>query len=188
MADYAPNFTARHKLIYSFEGDQHQCVTRWPSSNTQAANVALADALWTAILSHTADLRHNTWAVIGAEYCPPDSNTFLPIAAPTEVDPGTIASASGPSTKIIHTNWAGRSALGSKVRVMLFGIRWNTADSTTYQDFYVTNAESSEVGAVANSILTSGMVGPDDEVVAQMYLRVSVKVNDAWVKIRRQGG
>jgi hypothetical protein len=71
---------------------------------------------------------------------------------------------------------------------MMFGLRWNTADSTTYTDFRVTNDENATVGTIAALILSSGQVGPDDEVLGQVYNRVSVKANDAWVTIRRQGG
>lgn len=187
MADYAPNFTARYKLIYSFEGDQHECNTRWPSANTQAVNVAAAIDFWTQFFSATDPLRHTSFAVVGAEYAPADSNVFLPATAPTEVAPGLVASASGPSTKIFHSIWSGRSALGSKSRFMMFGLRWNTADSTDYLDFYVTETENENVGFVADFILGSSMVGPDDEPIAQVRRRVSVKLNDAWVGIRRSG-
>lgn len=188
MADYAPNFTARYKLTYSSEGDQHQCVTRWPSANTQIANVAAAITFWTFFFNDTEDLRHTSFTVLGAEYAAADSNTFLPVDAPTEVAAGTIATASGPTTAIIHTNWAGRSALGAKMRFMMFGLRWNLADSTTYLDFRVSQAEDVTVAVVAGRLLAAGMVGPDDEALAQVYNRVSIKPNDAWVRIRRQGG
>lgn len=188
MADYAPNFTARYKLIYEFEGDQHECNTRWPSANTQAANEGLAFDFWTAFMTETADLRHTSFTVVGAEYAAPDSNVFLPVTPPTEVAAGTIASASGPSTKIFHTIWSGRSVLGAKSRFQMFGLRWNTADSTDYLDFYVTAAENAVVETIATMILTSGQVGPDDEVLAVVRPRVSVKLNDAWVSIRRAGG
>lgn len=188
MADYAPNFTARHKLIYRYEGDQHQCVTRWPSANAMLTNTGLADAFWTSFFSSTDDLRHETFEALSAEYAPADSNTFLPVSLPLSLSPGLITSASGNSTKIIHTIWAGRSVLGAKSRLMMFGLRWNTADSTTYTDFRVTNDENATVGTIAALILSSGQVGPDDEVLGQVYNRVSVKANDAWVTIRRQGG
>jgi hypothetical protein len=188
MADYAPSFTARYKLIYSFEGDTHQCVTRWPSADTVAANVTAARAFWANFLDQTAPIRHDTFTVLGAEYAPADSNTFFPALVPTGFLTGALSSASGPSTKIIHTIWSGRSTLGAKSRLMMFGLRWNTADSTTYEDFRVQDAENPIAGICASVILNSGQVGPDDEVLAQVYNRVTIKGNDAWVRIRRQGG
>lgn len=188
MPDYAPNFTARVKLIYEAEGDRHQCVTRWPSADTQAVNLSAAGTFWGDFLSQTADIRHESWEILSWEYCPADTNSFIPVTVALEPAAGTIATPSGPNTRIIATNWAGRSVAGAKTRFYVFGLRWNTADSVQYEDFIVTADEFADVGAVAGFISGSGMVGPDDETIGIVYPRATVKVNDAWVKIRRQGG
>lgn len=188
MADYAPNFTARYKLRYSFEGDTHVATTRWPSGSTKAANEDLAIAFWTSLLSLTAALRHTSFAIVDAEYAVADSNVFLPATAPAEVAAGTRSSATGASGRIMHSIWQGRSILGARSRFQMFGLAWATAEDTATNNFYISTTESAVVGTVAAAILVAGMVGPDDETLAQVRPRVAYKQNDAWVSNRRQGG
>lgn len=188
MADFAPNFTARYKLRYSFEGDTHVCTTRWPSGSTKAANEDLAIAFWSDFLDLTAALRHTSFAIVDAEYAAGDSNVFLPAQAPAEVTAGSRASASGSTGRIMHSIWQGRSILGSRSRFQMFGLAWATAEDTATSNFYISTTENAVVGTVATAILTAGMVGPDDESLAQVRPRVAYKSNDAWVDNRRQGG
>jgi len=188
VADYAPSFTARYKLRYSFEGDTHVCVTRWNSGGTKAANEDLAIGFWTAFLNASAAKRHTSFAVIDAEYAAADSNVFLPATAPTEVDPGTRVAATGASSRIMHSIWQGRSILGARVRFQMFGIFWFSAEDVATNNFYISPAEDVLVGALAGLIQVAGMVGPDDESISLIRNRVAYKQNDAWVKNRRQGG
>lgn len=185
MADYAPNFTFRHKLTYSFEGDQHECNTRWPSAGTLISNLAAANAFWLAVLTATAALRHTSFALVSAEYALADSNVFLPTELPDSPDPGTRVAASGSSSRIMHSIWPGRTLGGSKTRFMLFGLLWAVADSTEAVDFYVTPAENTVVEDVAIAIEVGSMVGPDDENIILVRRRVAYKQNDAWVNKRR---
>lgn len=185
MPDYAPNFTARHKLTYSFEGDQHECNTRWPSANTQLANESLAIDFWTAFFSATAALRHTSFAIVSVEYAAADSNVFLPLASMGELAAGTRVAASGSSQRIMHSIWPARTSLGHGARFMMFGLAWATAEDVATLDFYVTPAESSIVQTIATLITASEMVGPDDEDIILTRPRVAYKQNDAWVAKRR---
>jgi len=187
MADYAPNFTARYKLRYIYEGDTHVNVTRWPSGSTKAANEDLAIAFWTAFFTATEDLRHVSFEVVDAEYAAGDSNVFLPATAPTEIAAGTIAGAGGASTSIAHSIWQGRSILGARCRFQMFGLYWSTLEDNIADNFYVTTTENAVVGTVAGLLTSAGMVGPDDESVAIWRSRVAYKQNDAWVGNRRRG-
>lgn len=187
MTDYAPNFTARYKLRYSYEGDTHVNVTRWPSGSTKAANEDSAIAFWTAFMIATEDLRHTSFTVIDAEYAAGDSNVFLPATAPTEIAAGTIAAGGGASTTIAHSIWQGRSIAGSRCRFQMFGLYWATLEDNISDNFYVTPVESAVVTSVANLLTISGMVGPDDESIAIWRARVAYKQNDAWVGNRRRG-
>jgi len=187
MADYAPNFTARYKVTYSFEGDTHVNVTRWSSANTLVANVADALAFWTAFLAQTEELRHTSFDIVGAEYAAADTNVFLPVAMPSEANPGLRTTETGASGRIMHSIWQGRSNLGARCRFQMFGLAWATAEDDATLNFYITNDENPVVGAVAEEIQTSGMVGPDDETIALVRARVAYKQNDAWVNNRRRG-
>jgi hypothetical protein len=187
VADYAPNFTARHKLTYSFEGDQHECTTRWPSANTQLANESLALDFWTSFFSATAALRHTTFAIVAAEYAVADSNVFLPSAAMGELAAGTRAANSGASGRIMHSIWPMRSSLGHGARFMMFGLHWGTAEDDLTLNFYVTPAENTLVQTIATLLVVSEMVGPDDEDIVLARARVAYKQNDAWVNKRRAG-
>lgn len=188
MADYAPNFTARYKLRYSFEGDTHVCTTRWPSGATKAANEDAAITFWAGFLGLTEDLRHTSFDVLDAEYAEADSNVFLPATPPLEVSPGLRAAASGSSSRIMHSIWQGRSIAGARMRFQMFGLLWATADSAEGVDFYILPTENGAVEDVAGLILSAGMVGPDNESLGQVRARVAYKQNDAWVSNRRQGG
>jgi hypothetical protein len=187
MADYAPNFTARHKITYVFEGDVHECTTRWPSANTQLENVDAANVFWTAFLSATASLRHTSWQVLNADYAPADSNVFLPVPFPGEVAAGEVVAAAGASTRIAHSIWSGRSVLGSKMRFQVFGLYWTTLEATEVRDFYLLPGEFPVVLSGQILLQGAGMVGPDDEAIAVVRARVAYKQNDAWVNKKRRG-
>jgi hypothetical protein len=187
VPDYAPNFTARYKLTYSFEGDTHECNTRWPSGSTSAANILAAGDFWFSFLNATVAVRHTSFAVVGAEYAAADSNIFLPAAVPPSADPGERVAAAGGATRIYHSIWAGRSALGAKTRFQMFGLAWASADDTNSTDFYISATEVPLIGTLALLIESSGMVGPDDEDVLVVRPRIAYKQNDAWVNKRRSG-
>lgn len=186
MADYAPNFTARVKVTYSFEGDTHENTTRWPSANTQAANITLVSDFWSNLMTATAGLRHTSFSILGVEYAQADSNVFLPAGFESPMTAGTRAAATGASSRIMHSIWAGRSALGSRTRFQMFGLFWASAEDVATDNFYITVSENSLVGTIAALIGGSGMVGPDDEDIVLVRPRVAYKQNDAWVSVRRK--
>lgn len=183
MADYAPNFTARYRLRYSVLGLTH--TMQWRIARgagvTGLNNMVLKVAAFLAALETGLV---SSWTILSATYAEEDSDIFLPAGTPsaptgTQSDAGSLKSQS-----VVSTGFVGRSNLGQKARVFVYGFRQGPEDAETdADDFRLLAAESTEIDD-AVVVLNNGspnVVGSDDAVVS-WYSYANVKYNDYWLR------
>lgn len=186
MADFAPNFTARHKLHYTTYGDPHDVGARFLATSTQSAVEALAEAFYTSLFGILAEMMTSSWAVISAEYSAAHSDFFVPIPAAGYVPAGEVGVGINPVDEIQMSTWSGRTIGGHSCRFVLFGVFWAPVTDPINTDFTISATERPEVGQVADLLSESGMVGNDNLLAAFWNREVSYKQSDAWRK-RRKG-
>jgi len=184
MPDYAPNYTARYKLIYTAAGVQHSLGLRFPAANAQSLVVAAAVQTLNEIFAACASRMFTDFTPIDAEYSAANSSFFVPVGIDDIVVAGTVAAGITPMDEIVMTTWAGRSVGGHKGKFVMFGIYWGVTDPD-FDDFAVTVTEMPFVGTVANSLRDSTVVMNDNLDAAFWRSRATIKVSDSWVDARR---
>jgi hypothetical protein len=185
MADYAPNFTARYKLIYSVAGLQHSLGLRYAASMPQSGVVAAAESLLNSIFSALGSILLSSFTLIDAEYSAANSTFFVPIGLGSLTVTGSVAAGIFPMDEIVTTTWAGRSIGGHKGRFVLFGVYWGVGNAD-FDDFVVTSTEEPAIGTVAGLLSSDpGLVANDNQAAPFWRPRATIKVNDAWVDNRR---
>jgi len=183
MADFAPNFTARYKLRYSSLNLVHTMQWRIArgSGATGLSNMILKVA---AFLNNVVSLRFTDWTALSATYAAEDSDIFLP-AGIGAISAGVAVIPLFPlSESIVSTGFVGRSLLGQKARVFVYGMQTSPilAEATT-DNFRLTNAEQAAIAAAVGTLNSSSpsVVGSDNAVVT-WYPYANVKFNDYWLR------
>ena len=185
MADFAPNYTARYKLIYTTRGLQHSLGLRFAASMAQSAVVSAAESLLDSIFSTLAAVMFADFTILDAEYSAANSTFFAPVGWSGATPAGAVAAGIFPMDDIVMTTWAGRSLGGHKGKFVMFGLYWGVA-SADFTDFVITPAEEVAVGTVAGLLSTPpGLVMNDNLQAAFWRARATIKVSDAWVKAKR---
>jgi hypothetical protein len=183
MADFAPNFTARYKLRYSTVGLTH--TMQWRIARgagvTGLNNMILKVA---AFLNVFVVQRYTDWTALSATYAPEDSDIFLPAAVPTVAAGTAVIPANPKSESILSVGFVGRSNLGQKARLFVYGMAMGPVPTEpTADDFRLTAAEAAVVGSGV-TILNNGspnIVASDDAVVG-WYSYANLKFNDYWLR------
>lgn len=183
MADFAPNFTARYKVSYSSLGLNHKMQFRIArdAGVTGLNNMVLKV---TAFLDALQNARYTDWTVLSAEYSAEDSDIFLPAAAPTPVAGLADIPTNPKSQSIVTTGFVGRSNLGQKARLFVYGMGvFGPEDNVDFgDDFRVTSSENNVISD-AIAVLNNGspnIVASDDAVVG-WYSYANIKFNDYWL-------
>lgn len=184
MPDFAPNYTARFKLIYTAAGLQHSCGLRFAASSSQSVVVAAATQYLNEIFVAVASRMFSDFTLIDAEYSAANSSFFVPVGLGDLTATGTVAAGINPMDEIVSTTWAGRSLGGHKSKFVLFGLFWGVTDPD-FDDFAVTATEMPFVGSVANILAASPVVANDNLDAAFWRPRATIKVSDSWVDARR---
>ena len=186
MADFAPNFTARFRVRYSSLGKSHSMMWRVASSTTDPTAISAKVGL---VLDDLAPLLFNDFTIIAADFALADTDVFLPAPSPA-FGGGDVSAAGGvPNDAAVSVSFVGRTTLGNKARMFLYGTNSGAVmRTTTAQDFKLTSAESAAVSAAIVRINETGpaIVGNDDA-VASWYEYVNVKYNDRWLRRFRRG-
>jgi hypothetical protein len=138
-------------------------------------------------LDALAALRPDNFAVTSTEFAPSDSDVFLPISGLTVV-PGTQSSAAfGRNQSALSGSFVGRSSLGQKARLFLFGfgIIPETAQGA---DFRIQASESTQVAAALASLAGATLqLVASDAMPVSWYPYVNLKFNDHYVAKLRRG-
>lgn len=145
MADYAPNHTGRFRIRYATVGQTHAMTFRYfPDGQS-------LDGLRNGIgsfLDALASIRFNDWTVIGADAAGVNSDIFLPVAPPV------VAAGEAPppltSVRPLFGSFNGRSTLGSKARVYIYGINQIPTGNAAYLTDY--RILGPELAAVASAV------------------------------------
>lgn len=185
MADFAPNYTARYKLIYTTRGLQHSLGLRFNASMAQSAVVAAAESLLDAIFAAVGSVMFADFTIVDAEYSAANSTFFVPVGWSGSTPTGSVSAGIFPMDDIVMTTWSGRSIGGHKGKFVMFGLYWGVA-SADFTDFVVTPAEEVAVGTVADALAVAPGLVMNDNLAATFWReRATIKPADAWVKHRR---
>lgn len=184
MADFAPNFTARYKFVYSSLGLTH--TSQWRiARGAGVAGLNQMVAKIEAFLNAFTSSRYTDWTVLSASYAVEDSDIFLAAGAPSPAA-GTATIPSNPlSQSILSLGFVGRSNLGQKARLFIYGagIFGPEENVATGDNFRVTAAENGAVSA-AVAVLNNGSpnIVASDNANVGWYSYVNTKFNDFWLR------
>lgn len=191
MADFAPHYTPRYRVLYRVGGRGHAFTWRLPrgTSSTVAQSVS---AMATTFLNHLAVHRYTSWAVIGAEWANTDSNVFFPVVAPTPVVGTATEIGSSVNKMITQYRFEGKStnqATASKTNFCIFGMSFDQDDGNL-SDFRLLGSEVDEISSAINYLNTFPNIDlfaiDNAPVIWRDY--VNVKTNDHWRNRVRKGG
>lgn len=185
MADYAPNYTARYKLIYTAAGLQHSLGLRFSAAMPQSGVVSSAEALLATIFGFLSGIMFTDFTIVDAEYSAANSTFFVPVGWSGSPPGGTVGAGILPMDEIVMTTWAGRSIGGHKGKFVMFGLYWGVGHGD-FDDFVVTAAEEANVASVADALAVAPGLVMNDNLAATFWReRATIKPSDAWVKNRR---
>lgn len=186
MADFAPNFTDRYKLLYRVQGTPHSFTWRFPIGTTTPERASFVTKL-SAFLAALEPQLWADWQVTGATYATGGSDVFLPTASPDQPTGAAGTSGRTLASRVNFAQFVGRGSSGSKVSFYMYGLQLGQ-DSAAGQDFRILATESAAVSA-AIGILTETpplLVAIDDS-PAGWYPYINIKDHDHWVHKNRQG-
>lgn len=184
MPDFAPNFTARYKYRYSTLGLTH--TQQWRIARG-AGVVGLNNMILkvNAFLNALTNARSIDWTVISAAYAVEDSDIFVPAGAPTPAAGVVPVPANPLSQSILSMGFVGRSNLGQKARLFIYGTSsFSPENSAVFgDDFRVTSGEDAIISA-AVAVLNNGSpnVVASDNAGVGWYSYVNTKYNDFWLR------
>jgi hypothetical protein len=138
-----------------------------------------------AFLNALTAARYTDFTILGAASAPEDSDIFLPATPPTPAAGTAVIPANPISQSILSTGWVGRSTLGQKARMFLWGAAiLGPEDTAGFADnFRLTTAENGAVSA-AVAVLNNGSPNlvASDNAVATWYPYTNLKYNDFWLR------
>ena len=185
MADHAPNYTPRLKLVYSSKGKTHSMMWRAPRGEDDPSSLVEKMELFLNAL--TAN-RFTDFTILSCQWAETDSDVFLPVTPPAP-DAGT-ASLSGITNAVAAASisFVGRSALGKRAVFYLYGTNIvQDAVSANEADFRILASEVATISAAIGVLNETGYpVRGNDGATVSFYPYVNTKYNDHWVgKLRR---
>ena len=191
MADFAPHYTPRYRVLYRVGGKGHRFTWRLPRGTSSGVAITAAE-MATDFLDLLGPVRYTSWTVEGAEWANTDSNVFFPVVAPSPVA-GSITEIGASVNKMItQYRFEGKgtnAATASKVNFPIFGLSFDQDDSIV-SDYRISAAESDEISQATNllNIFTSLDLFAIDNSPAIWRPYVNVKTNDRWRNRVRKGG
>lgn len=188
MPDYAPNFTSRYILQYRSAGVPHTMTLRGyigeAMATTITRSVATIQDLFDALSPSTPD----NLAFEGAFYIAQGDEVTVPATVPTAT-PGTSPAGNfSPQDKITTLGFAGKSSLGAKAKLFVFGVQMDTDvfGAGEMNDFLITAGEFAHIDAAVSVLNTNELPAIDGGQIT-WYPRVTIKINDHWLKPVRRG-
>ena len=188
MADFAPNYTARYKVVYNDGQARHTQSWRYPGVGDGpelAAVEAVISAYYTVILNSL----WTDFAFISSSYALKDSDIFLPRAPFTgtgNVDPADVISPRKPRNKAQAISFVGRSNLGQRAIFYQYGYAYGIGDSGAANDYRLYATEDADISNAIAALTAGGadLVASDGAAI-NWYPYVNTKANDYWVgKVR----
>jgi len=180
MAPLPESNTARILVHYTSQGNEHTLQLRWngdPNLTPAAVTTTLQN-----ILNAIAPFRVSDWTITSIEIIQQGTNIALPFLGTV---PTLTVGAQPPSTlsQATSLNFIGRSALGRRWRVQIFGVGFPSVET----DFRLTTAEDA---TIANTVaaLSPGIspnVAAIDGASITVYPYANQSVNAYWQRESR---
>lgn len=186
MADYAPNYTGRVRIVYQVQSKTHRLGFRIARGSTSSDAVAQADLMAAAVAELNADI-YTDWTYIGAEYAEEDQPFFIPITSDWSGVVGTLSVASrAESAAAMQVTCPYITSGGHKSFVTLYGTGYIPTNSQPGSDFRILNAERAAVAAFTAALGSLDTVGGDNlNLGFKPY--VNIHYNRRWERRVRNG-
>ena len=185
MADFVSNSTQRYRIRYRSAGFIHTMLWRFQAGAIDDNPAGWADKVG-QVLGALGDFISNDFAILAAEAAEAGSDVFLPsVLAFVEVTGGV--NMTGQSQAALSLGFVGRSALGQRARMFVYGIAMNIDTGQPAQrDWRIGGGEDSRVSSALSILnaLAPECVATDGGVV-QWYPYMNLKFNDYWVRRQR---
>lgn len=185
MADFASNSTQRYRIRYRSAGLIHTMLWRFQAGGVDDSPAGWADKVG-QVLGALEGFISSDMSIISAEAAVAGSDVFLPTTAPT-VEYFSGVNLTGTNQAALALSFVGRSALGQRARMFVYGVNLDIASATiTTRDWRITPSESAQVASAISILndLAPECVGTDGGVV-QWYPYVNIKFNDYWLRRAR---
>lgn len=185
MADFVSNSTQRYRMRYRSAGFVHTMLWRF-----QPGGVGDNPAGWSAkveqVIGALGTLLSSDFVPLAAEAAPAGSDVFLPSSVPFIEVTGS-PDLTGMPHAALSLGFVGRSALGQRARMFVFGVNMDINTGIPEQrDWRLGAGEDSRVSSAISILndLSPECVATDGGVV-QWYPYVNLKFNDYWIRKQR---
>lgn len=175
MAPYAPENTGRYVIKYRSLGVDHNATWRWFTGDTPPVGLLTGIvAFYTAL----ASVRFTDWNIISAKSAPRYSTVLLPSDPVIGVDAGE-AVVKPRSWVPINISFAGLSSLGTKARMVVFGVDFDpTIAPLTYEgDYRIEATENSAVSDAVDALNAIEELVAIDGIATRWYTYANLSVN-----------
>jgi hypothetical protein len=183
MADYAPNYTARIKLVMLAGGHPHSQTWRIEGvPDVTAVDAAISDieTYYTAV---EAALYDDT-AVTSIQFAQRDSDIFLPVPATITVSGAVAASGRPRYDETAAWSFVGRTTGGLRMILYQYGV----SSGSSFEGDSNFRQTSGENVSVSNGVAAlngfTWLVG-NDGIVGSWYPYANMKYNDHWLRATR---
>lgn len=185
MPDFVSNSTMRYRVRYRSAGLTHTMLWRFQDTGIENTPADWADKV-SQVLSKLEGLLSSDFSILSAEHAPAGSDVFLPTVAP-DVPILSGTNLTGMPAASLSLGFVGRSALGQRARMFVYGIGYDINQSTlSIRDWRITPTEDSHI---AQAISTINDLAPEciatDGGVVEWYPYMNMKFNDYWVRKQR---
>lgn len=190
MPDYAPDVTPRYVVDYNSAGLRHRVMFRTPRDTVYATGVAAGQLTAFNFFNELVTSLPDDFAWISASWYDQFSDVALPAAIPAAVTGLHNLALFSKQDKISHLTFSGKGFGGSKVSWKVFGVAFDPdlfpANSAT--DFVFNPGEEATIDDAVAALNAAALLACIDNTKPIVYGRVTLKVNDHYLKRVRNGG
>jgi len=130
------------------------------------------------------------FAWVSAVWFPEDSDVGIPADVPDAVTGLQLLANYSKADKISHLTFSGKGLLGSKVNFKVFGVQFDPDElpAGVENDFVFTPGEAATIDAAVGVLNAVALLRAIDDTKPVIYGRVTLKINDHYLKRVRNGG
>lgn len=190
MPDFAPTATPRYIASYNSAGITHRIMMRVERDTSESIGVAAARLGLHDFLDELTTSLPEDFAWISANWYDQDSDVAIPVAVPDAVTGLQLLANYSKQDKITHLTFSGKGRFGGKINFKVFGVQFDPDElpAGVENDFVLNPGEAATVDAAVGVLNAVALLRCVDNTKPVIYGRVTLKVNDHWLKQVRSGG
>lgn len=189
MPDFAPDVTPRYVAHYTSAGIEHDVMFRVPRDTTYTTGVAAAQLGLHDIFNELVTTLPDNFAWISAKWFDQFSDVAIPAAVPATVTGLHNSALFSKADKISHLTFSGKGFAGSKVSMKVFGVAFDPDELPANPEakFVFNPGDYATVDAAVAALNSAALLSAIDNTHPIWYGRVTLKVNDHYLKGVRRG-